>query len=199
MGGTETRAEAMGRRGRQVAIQLYDWDKLIVPLDEHFQKSESFHSVNQIPLDFKTASKQVAGQNAELLFRLFQKITSKTREIAQEEGGGSLYRPYVYDTRDSVSNKVVGLKMGRRGGLARLATLKLSLPSDESVLILSIQNTRLPDSTPDLVFKADNEGITVARTEQSVEKDEKWLDKPFDEYLRVSLLEAQVVIPNLAL
>lgn len=195
----KTMAEKLGERGRQVVMRFYTWDKAITPLAELLQEGEDFYPINQVPTDFKRASEQVADKNAQLLFGLFAKITSKTRNIASGEGGGSSYKPYVYDKRDPSSSKVIGLKMERGGFRRRLATLVLSLPSDEPVLILSIQNTSLPDSTPDLVFKANKEDITVIRTAQQVKEEEKWLDEGFDRYIERVLVEAQTIYPNLAL
>lgn len=195
MGTIETRAEEMGRHARQTAIEFFDWRKLIVRIDELFQEGEDFHSIDQVPPDFRKLSKEVAGNNAQLLFKLFDKVTSKTREIA--EGGGSIYRPYVYDVRDPNSAKVLGLKMGRRGGLNRLATLQLGILEDASALTLSIQNTRLPESTPDLVFQVKNEAVTIKQTRQQVKEDERWLDEKFDSYIEEVLTEAHTIFPNI--
>jgi len=198
MGMVETRAEEMGRRGRQVATQLYDWAKTIYPLVEEFQKGEDFSSIGRIPQDFKRTCKEIAGENAPLLFKLFSNITSKTRKIASEEGGGSIYRPYVYDQRDQNSNKVLGVKIERRGGLARLATIKLALPTRENALTLSVQNTRLPNSIPDLVFRATKDGVTLVRGEQETPEEEKWLDEPFERYVEEVLSEALSISPKIA-
>ena len=192
----ETRAEAMGKRARQVAVGLYDWDKIIVPLDELIQEGVNFSPSSTIPPEFKKTGKEVAGDYSQSLFTLFSTITSKSREIAQ--GGtasGGIYKPYVYDRRDPTSPKVLGLKAGRRGGLERLATLELALTANRSAVTLSVRNTRFPDAPPNLVVHVDTKAVTIKQRRQRVKQDEQWLDEKFDGYLAEVLMKAQETFP----
>ena len=197
MGRAESLAEEMGRNAGQAA-SLFTWDRVALPILDLIDRGENFHSIGRIPPEFKRASRKVAGKNAQLLFKLFVEITSKTRKIASEEGGGCVHRPYIYDKRDSASPKVFGVKIRRRGGLSRLATLELALPTDKGILTLSVRDTRLSDTTPDLVIRANKEGITLVEKERQIPKDEKWLDEPFLKYLEGVLTEAQALCPELA-
>lgn len=165
----------------QLTRARWGWNTRIAPLEEMLARGPDYQSVDSIPDEFKRRLIEIAGENASLMTRLFEGITSREAKI-----GSGGYAPFIYDTRDSNHPQVVGLKMSGKGAW-RLAQIRLGLPPEGKHIILTVENFRLygKQREPAAVISADDKAVKVKRNEdlQSVVEEKQWLDAEFHQWL----------------